>query len=768
MKQTIYLKHKKTILFALLCIVCFFLFFAIIPIPSNNDWNYSKAILDKNNEILRVYLDKNQQWHLPYNDDVPEKLKVAITQYEDKRFYKHLGVDNISIIRALISNIKAKRVVSGGSTLTMQVIRIWSKHPRTISYKFLEYFQALKLEIFYSKDEILKMYLNNAPYGGNILGINCASYKYFHKQLEELTWAEACMFAILPNNPGYLYPGKNNNVLKRKRDSLLAKLTEQKIITPKQYQFSIREDIPSNQHKYPLIAPHFSDLVAKDEQINDTYIKTTLDKNIQRICEEIASFYTYDLHSLGIKNLAFIVSDTHTREIKAYVGSQDYLSNNFNGFIDGNKIHRSSGSVLKPFIYAKAIDLGIITKESLIEDVNTYYGDFLPKNFSNHYDGLVSLNDALIYSLNMPAYNITNQVGVYQTCSMLKNVGMKSLIKDPNSYGLSICIGGAETSNYELCEMYLTLANYGKHGKLTYLKNQKKHYNQTTLSPASCYQILKILENVNRPINDSDNIDFSWKTGTSNGFRDAWAVGTNPDWTISVWCGNFTGEGNPHLIGNKIAGTLLFEILKQLPTTNNLFVKPQNAFKKIKVCKSSGFMATDKCSKTKTIDVPINTTSFAKCKYHKKITVDSMETMQLCSKCWKNIPHKQINVLSYPPIVEYYLNKNRNYVNHIPPHNPKCSTVINEKNLYLKYPIDNSRIILPRDANVIIAEAFSKTNSPLYWFLNDKLIAQTTKFESNKRIIQKINICKSGTNTLFIINELGESIKVHFTVNKSD
>lgn len=728
MKKAINKKLRVKLLWTfLISITAFMILIFIAPLPQEEDWSYSSVILAENGQYLRVYLDSKEQWHLQHQGHIPEKLRIAVLEFEDKNFYSHLGVDPSAIARALYTNIKKGSIVSGGSTITMQVARLFLQKERRLINKIREAFISLKLEALMSKDEILLTYLNNAPYGRNIVGIKSAAYKYYGKELEELTWAEAALFAVLPNNPGYLFPGNNTEKLKRKRDFLLHKLVVNGYIDEHQYKNSVREAIPTKIYSFPITAPHLGDRLKKSAK---SIHKTTINKNLQIKLEELAAKEGAYLSSLGIKNIAILVSSTQKHEVKAYIGSQAYFSKSTNGFVDGVQALRSSGSILKPFIYAYALEKGLVTPNSLLEDVNKNYGILLPKNYDKKYRGLATLTEALQKSLNIPAYEVTQMIGIYDAVSVLKSVGMKSLNREPSSYGLSICIGGAEVNLWDLSEMYQTLANDGIYESLKVTTDEDVSSHQSLLSSAASYLTLEILQGVKKPARFINNFpNFAWKTGTSNGFRDAWAVGLDQEWTIAVWAGNFTGQGNHNLNGREIAGSILFKVLAELPqNSNSFFSKPWKDFKQIPVCAVSGYSPTKDCHDTLWIDVPKSAFILPKCPYHKQIIVDENEAMQLCSDCWQGIAKKAISVLDYPPDVDYYLKQNGLDLPPKLPHNPECSRLDSDSDLIIKYPINNSNIYLPKDLNgnlnTFQAQAYT-TEDILFWFLDGKLIGKT-------------------------------------------
>lgn len=757
------MQRKKIKILGLLLVIFTLSFLGsiiFIHAPKDSDWDYSTQILDENGNFLRVYLDVNDQWHLAYNDAIPEKLKIAILQFEDKHFYSHPGINPFSILRALYTNISAGTVVSGGSTITMQVARLYSQGDRNLLNKIKEALISIKLEVLKTKDEILLTYLNNAPYGSNIVGIETAAYKYYGKKLQELTWAEACLFAVLPNNPGYLFPGSNTNRLKDKRDKLLNKLKEQGYLTDNEYKNSIRESIPNKHYSFPLLAPHLSD---KLHSQGPAIYNTTINGDLQKKLEDLAIRKGYLLNTMGIKNLAILVSNTKTHQVKAYIGSQNYFSKSTNGFNDGVLALRSSGSILKPFIYGYGLEKGLITPNSLLEDTKQNYGMLLPQNYDKQYRGLVTVSQALQKSLNIPAYEITQKIGLYDVTSVLKSVGMTSLTRDPSTYGLSICVGGAETNLWDLSQMYQTLGNYGHYNKLSVLKDSEAHQKTSLLSPASSYQILDILRGLKVPDSfPANNLNIAWKTGTSNGFRDAWAVGLNEDWTIAVWAGNFTGEGNHKLSGRNIAGDILFQVASGLISPHaSFFIKPWSDFKQVPICQVSGYSPTKNCQDTLWIDVPKNANILPNCPYHKSIVVDSAETMQVCSDCWQGIKHKTISVLDYPPNVDYHLKENSITYPKLPKHNPQCTRIQEEDKLIIKYPINNSKIYLPIDLNGKLnsfqAEAVSD-HDQLYWFLNNKFLGKTSK-------VHKLDIkTNPGKKHLHLVSQEGLSTQITFEI----
>lgn len=440
-----------------------------IPDPLFPD-DYSTIVLDENGQYLRVFLNSKEQWIFPDDGrEVPERLKTAVIHFEDKRFEKHPGIDFAAVFRALYQNIKSGERISGASTITMQVARLMKPKERTIKNKIIEMLQALRIEMKYSKDEILKLYLQHAPYGSNIIGYRTASLRYFGKEPEHLSWAEAATLAVLPNNPANVNPLRNQQLLQEKRDKLLKSLQQEGIIDETTCKLALAEPIPEGMYPFPLSAPHLAEALKKS--VDKNIIKTTINKEIQDRATFMVKSYVERIRQLGINNAALIITETSTGEVKAYVGSQDYYDNQYLGKIDGIQMRRSSGSTLKPFLYALAMDEGLIIPESRIKDIPISYGGYTPYNANHKFDGIVRADDALIRSLNAPAVNLLYQYGVGNFYDFLKNAGMTSLFRTAEEYGLSLILGGSEVSLWELSQLYRGLGNYGNFTEIYVLQD---------------------------------------------------------------------------------------------------------------------------------------------------------------------------------------------------------------------------------------------------------------------------------------------------------
>lgn len=436
--------------------------FILIPVPRFAD-DYSTVVLDADGEILQAFLNKNQQWCMPPDPslEIPDKLKTAVLEYEDRWFQWHPGFNPAAAVRALTQNIRSGGVESGASTITMQVARLARPKPRTIPNKLFETIQAMKLESIYSKKRILRMYLDHAPYGRNVVGIKAASLRFFNKTPERLSWAEAAALAVLPNGPGLIAPGVRTEFLREKRDDLLLRLLRRNRINRGAYDLSLIEPVPSESKPFVSHAPHLARRLQSTLPSGNFTIRTTIKKDLQAAVEGLVAEHAGRMRTLGIRNAAALAVETRSGKVRAYVGSQDFFDRQ-DGQVDGVIAPRSPGSLLKPFLYAMAMDQGILLPQTRLKDVPTFYGAFSPANASQKYDGLVTVKDALIRSLNVPAVRILHTMGVDPFHHFLKAAGVRTLFRSPEEYGLPLILGGAEVTAWDMAVLFRGLGNGGR------------------------------------------------------------------------------------------------------------------------------------------------------------------------------------------------------------------------------------------------------------------------------------------------------------------
>lgn len=773
-------KMSKLLKIFLITLAGIIVFFTLIPVPRPLfQLSYSTVVVDEQGNILRAFLNDDQQWCFPpdYQLNIPEKLKTCILYFEDKYFFRHPGINPVSLFRSLFQNLSSGRVRSGASTISMQVIRLALSKPRTIPNKILEIFQALKLEFKYSKKEILQFYVNHAPYGGNIIGYQAASLKYFSKKPDHLTWSESAILAVLPNSPGLISPRSNRKELLKKKNFLLKTLFRKKVIDRETYLVSTQEPLAHKFSPFFMNAPHLSQTLKSQLNMKSGYIHTTIIQRHQVRIEELVRQHLLFLQSQGIYNGAALVVETPNRKVRAYVGSQDFFDRQYGGQNNGLISPRSTGSVLKPFLYALAMDEGVILPQTLIKDVPSYFGSFSPSNASQKYAGLISAKDALIHSLNVPASRLLNTYGLHKFYLFLKSAGMTTLFRKPDEYGLTLILGGAEATLFDLAKLYCGLANRGNFMPLALTRSDHPGTTGTgfnMISPEACYLTLDILKDVRRPGSEfyweqyQNRHPIAWKTGTSYGRRDAWSVGVTPQWTIAIWVGNFNGEGNPNLSGASCAAPLMFDIFNYLPKSPRYkwFDQSKINLKKVKLCLETGYIAGPHCPKTYWAKSPKSLKPLKPCPYHRTIFTTLDEKFQVCSLCWKPDEYKQTNRLFYPPDVSQYLREKGMILSRIPPHKADCPGNSETKAMQIIYPVQRAKIWIPRDFDgklqkITFKVAHRIKNRTIYWYIDD--IYQGHTRNNHKRAFEM----EKGWHRLDVIDSEGNRDQRRFFITIS-
>ena len=732
--------------------------------------DYSTLVLDEEGRYLRVFLNSREQWIFPDDGrEIPERLKIAVLHFEDKRFEHHHGVDLAAVFRAIYQNLRKGEVVSGASTITMQLARLMKPKERTIKNKLIEMLQAVRIEMKYSKEEILKLYLLHAPYGGNIVGYRTASLRYFGKEPENLSWAEAATLAVLPNNPAHVNPLQNRERLKEKRDELLASLYEAGKIDRNTYQLAIAEPVADRLYPFPLSAPHLAEKLARE--VEGDIIRTTINKGIQDQVTAILKDYIEENRKRGIRNAALLLTDTGTGEVKAYVASQDFFDDDNLGKIDGIQMRRSSASTLKPFLYALAMDEGMIIRESRLLDIPISYGGYTPYNANNKFSGVVRADEALIRSLNAPVVNLLYHYGVEDFYAFLQEAGLEGLFRAPEEYGLSLILGGAEISLWELSQLYRGLGNYGYFSGLRVLKDAGEPAGKQLLSPGSAYLVLETLRDLKRPGTEYYWQDFqssapiAWKTGTSYGSRDAWAVGVSPDWTIAVWVGNFAGGEIKGMSGLESAAPLLFRVFNQLEKRGqrNWFEAPAGGLREILVSASTGYRLRENSTELVKALAPAGAKPLQYSPYERVFYLNRAETMEVCSLCWDRSDLKVVRKVIYPPQVYKYLGNRE--IHAIPPHNPDCPGAREINPIEFIYPQEGSLIFLPRGNDgeyqqLNLEAAHAHKESRLFWYLDNRYLGETV----NKHQLSLVP--EPGWHRLLVIDGWGNSREINFYLER--
>lgn len=711
--------------------------------PPKIKLNYSTLITDANGVMLHAFLSPDEKWRMFVElREITPTLRKAILAKEDKYFPYHFGVNPVAICRAIINNLTKSRRTSGASTITMQVVRMLNPNERTYFNKIAEIFRAIQLEIFYSKDEILQMYLNLVPYGSNIEGIKSAAYLYFQKSPDRLSLAEVTTLAIIPNRPTSLKLGTKNPLIVEERNKWLKRFKQSQLFDNQAINDALREPLTVFRHEAPKDAPHLS-LRLKKQFPDKAIIQSSIKQATQAKVEQMVSNYVNRTRAMNIHNAAVLVINNETMQIEAYIGSAGFNDNFDGGQVDGVQAIRSPGSALKPLLYATAFDKGIITPKNIINDVPTNFNGFEPENFDRKFNGKVSIEFALANSLNIPAVKIVRDLGKNNLIEQLEKADFQTIRKQEKDLGLSIVLGGCGVTLEEMTQLYAAFANNGMWSKCS-MTNDKFFSRKESLqliSPSATYLITEILAQIKRP-DLPNNFDYTyrlpkiaWKTGTSFGKRDAWSIGYNKKYTIGVWVGNFSGEGVSELSGAEIATPLLFQIFNTIDynTSGEWFRQPKEVVSR-QVCAESGDLPSEYCS-NKILDYSIKGISHTqKCIHIKKFFVNNSESMSYCTQCLPiDANYKEKLYTNYAPeLISFYELKHILYEK-IPPHNPTCTRVFKTVNNapIITNPNNGSEYFISKNDVQQMQLACQTANDvkEVYWYINDQLLQKTS---SNK------------------------------------
>lgn len=736
---------------------------------------YSTVVTDRNGELLGARIASDGQWRFPPRNTTPEKIKQCLITFEDRHFYHHWGVNPVSTGRAAYQNLKNKRIVSGGSTLTMQTIRLARNKSRTFGEKFIEMILATRLEFRASKEKILSMYVSHAPFGGNVVGLDAAAWRYFGHSAEELSWAEAAMLAVLPNAPAMIHLSKSRQSLLNKRNRLLKQLYGRKIIDSSTYELAISEPLPDEPHPLPQIAPH---LVSRFyQERNGKYSVSTIDRGIQTQIENAAERWSNEFNRSDIRNLAILVIDIQTNQVVAYCGNVNFKRKQSGNQVDVIQAPRSTGSILKPFLYYAMLQEGSLLPHTLLPDIPININGFTPQNFSLQFEGAVPASEALARSLNIPAVTMLQKYGAPKFHTFLRQIGLKTINRPASHYGLSLILGGAEATLWNVTNTYaymgrslLQLPQTECSLLLSDSENSEAVTSAKTtdiFQPGAVWQTFNALTEVNRP----EEIDWksipsmhpiAWKTGTSHGFRDAWAVGVTPHYAIGVWVGNATGEGKPGLVGARTAGPVLFDIFSLLPPTQ-WFKRPGNVFVKTEVCRKSGHLKGRFCEETDTLLILPAGLKTEACPYHHLITLSADETHRIYENCANLEPTIQKSWFTLPPVWEWYYRQHHPEYSPLPPFKPGCGEDALQPMQFI-YPPMNARIVLPKQMDgspgYMTAElAHGNPATTIFWHLDNTYLTQTQDFH-------KISLQPTpGKHSLTAVDSAGNTVTTTFYIN---
>ena len=768
---------RNKLLIAGIAAVILFLFLPVVrfKVP------YSVVIESDDGMLLGAKIAADGQWRFPPGDSVPEKFRKCIIRFEDQKFYYHPGVDPFSLIRAMGQNFRAGKIVSGASTLSMQVVRLSRRGgKRTILEKILEIALTLRLELSTSKNKILSLYTAHAPFGGNVVGIEAAAWRYFNCSADQLSWGESAGLAVLPNSPSQIFPGKNGDQLKQKRNRLLYNLLDDHILDRMTYDLAISEPLPGKPEPLPDLAPYL--LNKCNAQAKKAIVKTTINRRLQEAAQRIIDMQMVQLRGNQIYNAACVVAEVKTGKILAYIGNAG-ISDSHGGAVDLVEARRSSGSILKPFLNASMLDGGKMMPNALMPDIPLYFSGYSPQNYDLQFRGAVPASVALIRSLNVPAVFMLKNYTPFRFLDILKRIGLTTFNQDAGYYGLSLILGGGETSLKELVSAYGSMARVlnrynskgvyhsGDYHLISFTPDKEKPVipdGKFIFHAASIWQTFNTLTELNRPEEEagwqqlSSSGRLAWKTGTSFGYRDAWAIGVNPDYVIGVWVGNANGVGRPGLTGGTSAAPILFEI-SSLLNSDHWFEKPLSGMLPVAVCRESGYRASVNCNETDTIMVPSTCLNTAPCPYHIQIHLDANRQYLVNAKCYPQDKIINESWFILPPGMEYYYRKSHPGYRTLPNWMPGSIQQNEIQMLELIYPDDRLMVYLPKrndghKGEVIFQAAHRRPGATLFWHLDENFLGTTNE------IHQMAASPSPGYHKLLILDELGNSSSRSFKV----
>ncbi|MEM6297437.1 MAG: penicillin-binding protein 1C [Bacteroidota bacterium] len=730
--QRLYNRRKRIAKFLGIPLVSGFGLFLLLDFifPFEIEKSYSPLVYAEDGTLLNGFLSEDDKWRM-YTDleEISPTLRKAIIQKEDRYFYYHFGINPVSVTRAFWNNLSSGRRTSGASTITMQVTRLLEPKARTYPNKFLEMFRAFQLEWHYSKDELLQLYLNLVPYGGNIEGVKSASWLYFQRMPEQLSLAQVVTLSIIPNRPTSWGLGKNTEALQEARNRWLKKLGEEGIFSESEVADALTEPLDARFVPVPDVAPHLSRRLVQNHP-QKKHIRTTLSPETQDQTARLTKDFSRRVRRLGIYNAAVLVVDNQTGKVRAYVGSSDFEDELHAGQVDGIQAFRSPGSTLKPLLYGLAFDQGLLTPKMQLIDIAEDFDGYTPQNFNGKFNGKVSVETALAYSLNVPAVKVLDELGVRPMVERLKDARFKKVAEDEEKLGLSLALGGCGVSLEELVQLYRSIATNGEWKPLRWgdVQELDTTKSEQVLSPAAAFMLREILLEVERPDLPADYQrsrhvpKIAWKTGTSYGRHDAWSIGMSKNYTIGVWLGNFSGEASQYLTGAEVATPLLFKLFLSLDYDAEDFENlPPSEVRFRKVCSHTGKVPREFCTDlVEDMYVP-KVSSVEVCDHLRYVWVSEDEKYSYCSACLPPNGNYQKRLFpNLPPELAAYYARKEIILDRTPPHSPTCPRVRQDENApKITSPI-NGRTYIREDetTQLQLACQIAQDAQTVYWYIN--------------------------------------------------
>jgi len=764
-------RYKRLLAISTILLVVLLLMDIAFPLNLKSDnERFAQVVLDRHGQPLRAFPDSNGVWRYPVTqNDVSPYYLQALLGYEDRWFYYHPGINPFAIIRATIQNISNGRIISGGSTLTMQVARLLHPHKRTLQGKSQQVFRALQLEWHLSKREILELYLNHAPFGGTLEGVQAASHAYLQKSSHELSRAEAALMAVLPQSPSRLRPDRHPLRAQAARDKVLNRLVKQGIWSQSEIDDAQLEGVTGYSLKYPMTAPLLARRLV-NAQPQQRLIYSTIDRDMQLLTQEVLTNYAQHLppHS----SVAALVVDNGSAKVRAYVGSADFSDKERFGQVDMIKAIRSPGSTLKPFLYGLAIDDGLIHSESLLVDVPRERNQYRPGNFNSGYSGPVSTREALQQSLNVPAVNLLEHYGPQRFAGRLRNAGFN--LQLTGNANLAVILGGVGTSLESLVEAYLSLAHRGNAVKLNYHATALLE-EQHLFSEGAAWIIRDILSNTPRPgqiryPTAGKEHRIAWKTGTSYGYRDAWSIGVSANYTIGIWVGRPDSTPMPGHWGGATAAPLMFQLFNTVDQTESSFPQPPKSVQQEQICWPLGIakqaQKKEHCQREKkawilaeqvppTIDPSQESISINPLSYW----VNRDTGLRVEAACKVDNPEKK-SVALWPQALDPWLARENRRFNLLPGVDPSCSKI--QTSVFSKLQIVgvSADSILRASAinelptiNLKTLGAAGKVN----WYINGE-----HRYKTHPEAVLPHKIKVAGAVEIVAIDSSGARDRIHF------
>ncbi len=755
----------------------------------------SYVIEDAQGELLSASIAADGQWRFPYNQKLPPHFVDCITTFEDQRFFKHPGVDIIAFVRAAIANVRG-RSTQGGSTLSMQVIRMSQKNNRrNIFNKIKESLLALRLEFTYSKKQILALYASNAPFGSNVVGLDAAAWRYFGRSPQQLSWSEMATLAVLPNAPSLVHPGKNRQLLLDKRNRLLDRLAAAGKMSTADSELAKLEDLPLKPLPLPQRAPHLLQLFKKDNRKlgGSTKLTSTIDGALQKNVTAITNQHQAVLKNNGINNICALVLEVETGNAMAYVGNVYQPQNkDLESDVDVVQAPRSPGSALKPILYAAMLSDGLLLPNSLVPDIPTQISGYNPQNFDLGYDGAIPAHRALARSLNVPAVRLLQQYKYPRFYDLLQQAGITTLKNPADFYGLSLILGGCEVTMWDLAGLYASMARILNHQKKNkglfqasdlhpaqYSQQAKatlpKKNSQFPLDATSIYHSFEAMQEVMRPGEEglwqqfSSSKKIAWKTGTSFGFRDGWAVGVTPTHVVAVWVGNADGEGRAGLVGIETAAPVMFDIFRLLPTVSSTkapggwFKRPAYNYSYVPVCRATGFRANIDCPLNDTLKMPALAGRSPLCPYHIMVQLDASGQYRVNDGCESPAKMLQQAWFVLPPTMEYYYKQRNHDYKLLPAMRPGCNDLVTGRQMEIIYPQTGIKIYVPVEMDgskgkTIFTATHKNSNAKIFWSLDDQFAGSTERYH------QLALSPAPGMHLLTLTDDKGNSVSRSFQI----